>query len=252
MGPERRGLIMDEDELRVTAVHEAGHALVAKHVSEGDPLHKVTIVPRGRALGLTQQLPERDRYSHSERYLHDRIAVMLGGRIAEETVIGAITTGASNDIDVATKLARQMVCDWGMSRMGPINFGQKQGEVFLGRDFSQPPPPLSQETSVSVDKEVRRIIEENYDRAKTILTEHRDQLERISEGLLEFETLDGGEVDSIMAGCDFEELRKRRKAEAEANKPPPKAEPAAEEGEDDAEGTPVLDGLPGLPEPLPQ
>jgi cell division protease FtsH len=252
MGPERRGLVMDEHELRVTAVHEGGHALVAKHVSEGDPLHKVTIVPRGQALGLTQQLPERDRYSHSERYLHDRIAIMLGGRVAEEIVIGAITTGASNDIEVATKLARQMVCDWGMSQLGPINFGQKQGEIFLGRDFSQPAQPLSQETSINVDKEIRRIIEENYERATTILTDHRDQLDRISEALLEFETLDGKEVDWIMAGRDFEELRKSRKAEADANKPPAKADPAKDESEEDTAGTPVLDGLPGLPEPLPQ
>jgi len=249
MGPERRGLAMDAGELRTTAIHEAGHALVAKHVADTDPLHKVTIVPRGRALGLTQQLPERDRYSHSVRYLHDRIAVMMGGRIAEEIVNGDITTGAANDISVATRLARQMVCEWGMSELGPITFGQKQGEVFLGRDFTQMQQDFSESTAVRVDGQIRSIIEDNYERAKEIIVTYREQLDRLAEALLEYETLDGEEVDWLLDGSDIGELRKSRKArqrereeEAAANAPKPESNDA---------GPPVIDGLPGLPEPLP-
>ena len=253
MGSERRSMAMDQEELHVTAVHEAGHALVAQHVKDSDPLHKVTIVPRGRALGLTQQLPDRDRYSHTEKYLLDRVAVLMGGRIAEEIVIGDITTGAANDIEVATDLARQMVCEWGMSRLGPINFGRKQGEVFLGRDFSQMNRDLSENTAVSVDVEVRRIVEENYQRAKDILTVHREQLDALAEALLEFETLTGDEVDLIMTGGGIGELRKEReRREAETRERDRKAnEEDAAEPEADESPT-VIDGLPGLPEPLPQ
>jgi len=251
MGSERRSLAMDPAELKVTAVHEAGHALVAKHVVNSDPLHKVTIVPRGRALGLTQQLPDRDRYSHTEKYLLDRIAVMMGGRIAEEIVIGDITTGASNDIEVATDLARQMVCEWGMSRLGPINFGRKQGEVFLGRDFTQTAHDVSESSAISVDAEVRRIIEENYERAKAILEENRGQLDALAAALLEFETLGGDEVDLVISGNDLEELRKqraKRDEEQRRSKPDEADEPPAKP----VDKPTVIDGLPGLPEPLPQ
>ena len=248
MGPERRGLAMDEEELRTTAVHEAGHALVAKHVANTDPLHKVTIVPRGRALGLTQQLPERDRYSHSVKYLHDRIAVMMGGRIAEELVNGDITTGASNDISVATRLARQMVCEWGMSELGPISFGEKQGEVFLGRDFSQHQKDFSESTAVRVDGQIRSIIEDNYERARTIIQTHRDQLDRIAASLLEYETLDGEEVDWLIAGRDVAELRTNRKTrERQAQEEHAAEAPNVEVGKP---AEPLIDGLPGLPEPL--
>jgi cell division protease FtsH len=254
MGSERRSLVMDKDELKVTAVHEAGHALVAKHVPNSDPLHKVTIVPRGRALGLTLQLPDRDRYSRTEKYLLDRIAVMMGGRIAEELVTGDITTGASNDIEVATDLARRMVSEWGMSQLGPVNFGRKQGEVFLGRDFTQNSHEFSESAAVSVDAEIRRIVEENYERARTILTEHRDQLDAVTAALLEFETLNGSEVDLIMSGAGIGELRKERERMAaetkERDRKATEEEAAARPPAPD--NTPVIDGLPGLPEPLPQ
>ncbi|MCO4764524.1 MAG: ATP-dependent zinc metalloprotease FtsH [Myxococcales bacterium] len=253
MGAERRTLAMDKDELNTTAVHEAGHALVALHLKHSDPLHKVTIVPRGRALGVTQQLPERDRYSHSLKYLNDRISIMMGGRIAEDVVLGDVTTGASNDIEVATQMARRMVCEWGMSNLGPINFGAKQGEVFLGRDYnSGGATDMSQSTAVKVDEEVRRIIESNYDRAESVLTTYRDELDLLTEALLEHETLDREEVDWVIGGKDLTELHDRRRAQKEhraAQEPPaPRATPDAPS--DDV--NPMIDGLPGLPEPLPQ
>ena len=250
MGPERRGLAMDAEELRTTAVHEAGHALVAKHVTHTDPLHKVTIIPRGRALGLTQQLPERDRYSHSIKYLHDRIAVMMGGRIAEELVNGDITTGASNDISVATQLARQMVCEWGMSELGPITFGEKQGEVFLGRDYNKTQQDFSESTAVRVDAQIRSIIEDNYERAKEIVQTHRDQLDRIAEALLEYETLDGSEIDCILEGRSVDELRSSRK-KRERHAQEEQANEAADPDTGKPAEPPAIDGLPGLPEPLP-
>ncbi len=250
MGAERRSLAMDAYELKTTAVHEAGHALVAAHLHHTDPLHKVTIVPRGRALGLTQQLPEKDRYSHSLKYLNDRISVMMGGRIAEDVVLGDVTTGASNDIEVATQLARRMVCEWGMSELGPINFGAKQGEVFLGRDFAQNHQDFSESTAVEVDKQIRRIIEGNYERAEHILTTHRDQLDRLSDALLEHETLDGEEVRWVMDGKDLDELRKSREArkrhQQSASGTPGGGRPAEDKQ------PAVIDALPGLPDPLPQ
>jgi cell division protease FtsH len=247
MGTERRGMMMNAEELRLTAVHEAGHALVSKHLKSSDPLHKVTIVPRGRALGVTMQLPERDRYSHNSSYLNDRISIMMGGRIAEDEVLGEITTGASNDIEQATDLARQMVCEWGMSRLGPLSYGKKTGEPFLGRDYGHT-QNFSESTAVQVDQEIRRIVEENYNRAKEVLTEHREQLDRLTNALLEFETLDGEEVDWIMVGRDIRELRGNREAhwkhraqqDAAAAVNTPTKKPT----------TPVIDSLPGLPEPL--
>ncbi len=248
MGPERRSLAMDPQELRTTAVHEAGHALVAAHLKNTDPLHKVTIVPRGRALGLTQQLPEKDRYSHTLRYLNDRIAVMMGGRIAEFMVQGDVTTGASNDIEVATQLARRMVCEWGMSSLGPINFGHKQGEVFMGRDFANHSQDFSESTAVSVDGEIRKLIESNYERAEAILREHRDQLDRLTEELLEHETLDGEEIEWMLADRDLTELRKTR--ETRKRFAEGKQAAGGERGDKPAPA-PVIDALPGLPEPLP-
>ncbi len=251
MGAERRSLAMDPNELRTTAVHEAGHALVAAHLHNTDPLHKVTIVPRGRALGLTQQLPEKDRYSHSMRYLHDRVAVMMGGRIAEDLVLGDVTTGASNDIEVATQLARRMVCEWGMSDLGPINFGTKQGEVFMGRDFANHSQDFSESTAVTVDGEIRRIIETNYKRAEDVLRTHRDQLDRLTEALLEHETLDREEVDWIMRGDDVNELRKNRDARKRHQQSTGGTPGGGRTEEKPAPAQPVIDALPGLPEPLP-
>ncbi len=245
MGAERRGMMLNADELKLTAVHEAGHALVGKHLASSDPLHKVTIVPRGRALGLTQQLPDRDRYSHSATYLHDRISVMMGGRIAEDLVLGEITTGAANDIEQATELARQMVCEWGMSRLGPLAFGEKQGEPFLGRDFTHH-RNFSESTAVQVDQEIRRIVDENYNRARQILIDFRDQLDLLTGALLEFETLDGEEVDWLLEGKSISELRANR--EAQTKHRAAQAEAAA--GAAKRPTPPVLDTLPGLPEPL--
>jgi len=252
MGTERRGMMINADELRLTAVHEAGHALVSKHLKTSDPLHKVTIVPRGRALGLTQQLPERDRYSHNSQYLHDRIAFAMGGRIAEDLVLGEITTGAANDIEQATELARHMVCEWGMSRMGPLAYGKKSGEPFLGRDFSVQ-QNFSESTAVQVDQEIKRIIDDNYRRASDVLRDHRDQLDRLTDALLEFETLDGEEVDWALASKDVKELRANREAQARHRATQGGAEPSrgdATKGE--AKRPAVVDGLPGLPEPLPR
>ena len=246
MGAERRGMMLNADELKLTAVHEAGHALVSKHLTSSDPLHKVTIVPRGRALGLTQQLPERDRYSHSSNYLLDRIAIMMGGRIAEDEVLGEITTGASNDIEQATELARQMVCEWGMSRLGPLAYGKKSGEPFLGRDYGHV-QNFSESTAVQVDQEIKRLVDENYARARQIIVDFREQLDRLTNALLEYETLDGEEVDWIMEGKDVKELREGREAKVRhriaqdaANKPADKRPTPP----------PVIDSLPGLPEPL--
>ena len=247
MGAERRGLMLDGDELRNTAVHEAGHALVSKHLKSADPLHKVTIVPRGRALGLTQSLPERDRHSLNSQYLNDQIAILMGGRIAEDAVAGEITTGASNDIERATELARRMVCEWGMSRLGALAYGKKNGEPFLGRDFSMQ-QNFSESTAVQVDQEIKRIIDENYGRAADILREHRDQLDRLAQALLDFETLDGEEVDFAITGRDIKELRANREAQARHRATQGGAEPPPKDAK---RPTPAdIDGLPGLPEPL--
>src|SRR5262249_26906029 len=163
MGPERRSMIISDRDKRVTAFHEAGHALVGKMMEHADPVHKVTIIPRGRALGLPQSLPAEDRLSLSADGANDEISMLMGGRIAEEIIFGQLTTGASNDIQKATDLARKMVCDWGMSeKLGPLHFGKREGEVFLGRDFGDSSKEYSEETAVEIDGEVRRIVTANY------------------------------------------------------------------------------------------
>ncbi|MCG5055783.1 MAG: ATP-dependent zinc metalloprotease FtsH [Myxococcales bacterium] len=200
MGPERRSLIISEREKRVTAYHEAGHALVGKMVKSTDPIHKVTIIPRGRALGLTQQLPEEDRLNMSKEAAVDQIAVAMGGRVAEEIIFGQITTGASNDLQVASDLARKMVCEWGMSdKLGPLHFGHREEMVFLGRDFNEQ-RDYSEQTAIEIDAEVRRIVTENYNRAKQIVGEHVEKLKRLAEALLEYETLDGQDIDLVFLG----------------------------------------------------
>jgi cell division protease FtsH len=200
MGPERRSMIISENDKRVTAYHEAGHALVGKMMKGSDPVHKVTIIPRGRALGLTQQLPLEDRLNLSKDGAQDQIAVAMGGRVAEELVFGQITTGASNDIMVATDLARKMVCDWGMSdKLGPLHFGKREEMVFLGRDF-QDQKDYSEQTAVEIDGEVRRIVTSNYERAKAVVVEHMEKLKVLAEALLEFETIEGAEIDQLFAG----------------------------------------------------
>jgi cell division protease FtsH len=201
MGPERRSMIISDNDKRITAYHEAGHALVGKMMKHADPIHKVTIIPRGRALGLTQQLPIEDRLNITKDGANDQITVAMGGRVAEELIFDQITTGASNDIQVATDLARKMVCDWGMSeKLGPLHFGKPQGEVFLGRDFNDSSKTYSEQTAISIDEEVTKIVTTNYDRAKKTVIENLDKLKALAEALLEFETVDGPEIDSIFAG----------------------------------------------------
>ena len=201
MGSERRSLVMSEEEKRTTAYHEAGHALVAVLVPDADPLHKVTIIPRGMALGLTQQLPLEDRYTYSRSYVDANLKVLMGGRLAEELVFGPgrITSGAGNDLERATELARKMVCEWGMStKMGPLTFGKQEQNIFLGKEFARH-QDYSESTAVTIDEEIRRFITEAYDDAREILEKHRGALEAIAAGLLEDEVLDGEEIYSIIA-----------------------------------------------------
>jgi cell division protease FtsH len=201
MGPERRSMIISENDKRVTAYHEAGHALVGKIVKHADPIHKVTIIPRGRALGLTQQLPVEDRLNLSKDGVNDQIAVAMGGRVAEELIFDQLTTGASNDIQQATDMARKMVCDWGMSdKLGPLHFGKPQGEIFLGRDFTDSSKDYSEQTAIEIDSEVRRIVTDNYGRARQIVVENLDKLKALAEALLEYEIVDGAEIDAIFEG----------------------------------------------------
>ena len=202
MGAERRSMVMTEEEKRMTAYHEAGHAIVGISVPEHDPVYKVTIIPRGRALGVTQFLPEQDRYSMSKRRIESAIATLFGGRIAEEIIFGAdaVTTGASNDIERATDLARSMVTKWGLSdRLGPLTYSEESGEVFLGRQVTQT-KQVSDETAHAIDQEVRRVIESNYQRARGILETHLDKLHAMADALIKYETIDDGQIKDIMAG----------------------------------------------------
>ncbi len=201
MGVERRSIVMPEEERKNTAYHESGHAVVAKVLKEhADPVHKVTIIPRGRALGVTMQLPEEDRYSHNREYLLTRIAVLMGGRIAEELFMDQMTTGASNDFEQATQLAQNMVSRWGMSDLlGTRVYGENSSEVFLGREMATH-RNVSPETAEKVESEVTRIINEEYERARNILSENRDKVEVMAQSLLEWETLDANQVHEIMDG----------------------------------------------------
>jgi cell division protease FtsH len=205
MGAERRSMIISESEKRVTAIHEAGHALLTVTLPHADPIHKVTIIPRGMALGLTQQLPVDEKHNYSREYLEDQIAILLGGRIAEEITIGSITTGAGNDLERATDLARRMVCEWGMSNaMGPLTFGKKEEQIFLGREIAQH-QDYSEDTALRIDQEVKRFVTENYARAQAILTEHRQRLLDMAEALLQRETLDAEQVKRLSAGLPIDE-----------------------------------------------
>ncbi len=198
MGSERKSMIISLEERRNTAYHESGHALVAKLLPGADPVHKVTIIPRGMALGLTQQIPLDDRHTYSRTFLQNNLAILFGGRAAEELVLGHMTTGAGNDLERATDLARKMICEWGMSeKLGPMTFGKKEEEIFLGRDFTQR-VDYSETTAVSIDAEVRRIIMEAYERAKLLLRRNVEVLHKMAEALLEREVLDGGEIDEIV------------------------------------------------------
>lgn len=198
MGAERRSMIISDEEKRNTAYHEAGHALVAKLLPGADPIHKVTIIPRGMALGLTQQLPEDEKHNYPREYLLNNLVILFGGRVAEELVLEHITTGAGNDIEKATDLAHRMVCEWGMSeKLGPMTFGKKDEEIFLGRDFTQQ-TDYSKSTAIEIDAEIRRIIQESYYRAKELLTANLRLLHEVAGKLLEKEVLDGSELDAIV------------------------------------------------------
>ncbi len=197
MGKERKSLVLSEEEKKLTAYHEAGHALLATILPHADPIHKVTIIPRGMALGVTQQLPEDDRFTYTKEYLEDQITVLLGGRASEEVVLGKITTGAGSDLERATEIARKMVCEWGMSELGPLNFGEKEGAIFLGKSLTLK-KEISEETARAIDREVAKIVKRAYERAKELITEHRDKLEAIARGLLEKEILTSEEINAIV------------------------------------------------------
>jgi len=200
MGSERRSMIMSDEEKKTTAYHEAGHTLVAKLIPGTDPVHKVTIIPRGMALGLTQQLPEKDKYIQSRKYTEDMIAILMGGRCAEELIFQEQTTGAGNDIEKATEIARRMVCEWGMSdRLGPLAFGKKEEQIFLGREIAQH-QDYSESTAVLIDDEVKKVILANYERAKKLLGENKDKLHNVALALLDRESLDGEEIDRVLRG----------------------------------------------------
>jgi cell division protease FtsH len=239
MGAERRSMIINDKEKRVTAIHEAGHAMLAVLLPEADPIHKVTIIPRGMALGLTQQLPLDEKHNYSREYLQDQIAILLGGRIAEEITIGSITTGAGNDLERATDLARRMVCEWGMSdAIGPLTFGKKEEQIFLGREISQH-QDYSEDTALRIDQEVRKLISDNYDRARNELMTKKQALLDMAEALLIRETLDADQVRRIAAGESLGEFEP-----ATGPTQPPAREPRTTK---EAERPAVVPALPARP-----
>jgi cell division protease FtsH len=223
MGKERKSMIMSDEEKRNTAYHEAGHALAAHLLPDADPLHKVTIIPRGRALGVTMQLPEEDKYSYTREYMEASLTILLAGRVAEELVLGSCTTGASNDLERVTARARKMVCEWGMSEeIGPLTYGKKEEQIFLGREIAQH-QDYSENTAMQIDKEVKKVVLAAYAEATKLLEENRDDLILVAEALLEYETLDGNEVKSVLKGEKI-----HREVEVE---PPDAPEPEQEEKE---------------------
>src|SRR5207253_1010759 len=200
MGAERRSMIISESEKRITAIHESGHALLAVMLPNADPIHKVTIIPRGMALGLTTMLPIDEKHNYSRDYLRDQICILLGGRIAEEITMASVTTGAGNDLERATDLARKMVCEWGMSdSMGPLTFGKKEEQIFLGREIAQH-QDYSEDTALKIDHEVKRFVTEAYNRANEILMQHKPRLMEMADALLAHETLDAEQVRRTVAG----------------------------------------------------
>jgi cell division protease FtsH len=205
MGAERKSLLLTDEEKKVTAYHEAGHALVAAKLPHSDPLHKVTIIPRGMALGVTMQLPETDKHNYTRDYLETRIAIMMGGRLAEEIFLSTMTTGAGNDIEQATELARRMVCEFGMSSLGPLTFGKKEEQIFLGREIAQH-RDYSEDTAIKIDLEVRRFVDEGYAKAKHLLENDRDTLVRLALTLLEREVLDANEIKLVIEGKELPQV----------------------------------------------
>jgi cell division protease FtsH len=200
-------MIISDAEKRVTAIHEAGHALLTVLLPYADPIHKVTIIPRGMALGLTQQLPADEKHNYSRNYLNDQIAILLGGRIAEQITMDSLTTGAGNDLERSTEMARRMVCEWGMSdAMGPLTFGKKEEQIFLGREIAQH-QDYSEDTALKIDQEVKRFVTDNYNRAYELLSAHKDVLLKMAEELLAREVLDAEQVRRLAAGLPIEEPR---------------------------------------------
>jgi cell division protease FtsH len=236
MGVARRSLIISDKEKRVTAYHEAGHALVAVMVPGADPLHKVTIIPRGMALGVTMQLPVDDRHTYPRSYLEGQLAIMMGGRLAEELFLETMTTGAGNDIEQASELARKMVCQYGMSTLGPMTFGKQEEQIFLGREISQH-RDYSEDTAESIDEQVRNFVMEGYDRAKQILTDNGEALERIAVALLERESLDATDIQMLIDGEPLKE------------KSVPVVKPKEEEGQKATKSTPDESAQPSPPIP---
>jgi cell division protease FtsH len=206
MGVERKSLLLSDEEKKNTAYHEAGHALVAAMLPHSDPVHKVTIIPRGMALGLTMQLPVDDRHNYYKNYLDTQIAILMGGRIAEEIFLNQMSTGAGNDIERATELARKMVCEWGMSDLGPLTFGKKEEQIFLGREIAQH-RDYSEATAIQIDEEVRKMVGVGYATAKGILSENRDTLVRIAKALIEREVLDASEIKLLVDGQDLPPIK---------------------------------------------
>ena len=246
MGSERRSMIISDEEKQVTAVHEGGHALLAVLLPHADPIHKVTIIPRGMALGVTQQLPVDDKHNYSRDYLNDQIAILLGGRLAEELTNGNITTGAGNDLDRATDMARRMVCEWGMSEsIGPLTYGKKEEQVFLGRDFAQS-QDYSEGTAISIDQEIKRIVTENYERARELLSSHKDELVRIAEELLIREVLDADQVTRLAKGLPIDDP---------VPDPAPGSAPptgTVSTPDDEAEPAPIVPPVPSFDKVVPQ
>jgi cell division protease FtsH len=235
MGSERRSIVMSNEEKRNTAYHEAGHTMVGIKVPNADPVHKVSIIPRGMALGVTMQLPEADRYSHTREYLEGQIAILMGGRIAEDTFLNHITTGASNDIERATELARRMVCEFGMSSLGPITFGKKEEQIFLGREIAQH-QDYSEDTAIKIDNEVNRIVTEQYNRARQIILENKDAMIRLSEALLERESLDSVQIRRLVAGLPLDD---------DTSNPPPAREEKPKTESKPSRLNPIIPPVPG-------
>jgi cell division protease FtsH len=235
MGAERKSLILSEEEKKNTAYHEAGHALVACMMPHSDPLHKVTIIPRGMALGVTMQLPIDDKHTYTGDYLHTQIAILMGGRCAEELFMKHMTTGAGNDIERATELARKMVCEWGMSDLGPITFGKKEEQIFLGREIAQH-RDFSEATAIKIDQEVRRFVDRGYKAATDILAGNRETLKRIAVALLEREVLDATEIKLLMDGKDLPKFTPRSDEEGvqQVLKPEPARQPGMAPGQQPA------------------
>ena len=236
MGAERKSLVMTEEEKALTAYHEGGHAIVGLNVKATDPIHKATIIPRGRALGMVMQLPERDKLSMSLEQMTSRLAIMMGGRVAEELIFGKekVTSGASSDIEQATRLARLMVTRWGLSdELGTVAYGENQDEVFLGMSVSRQ-QNISEATAQKIDVEIRRLVEAGYQEANKILTEKRGDLETLARGLLEFETLSGDEITDLLNGKKpnresiIEPTTPRTSAVPPAGKPRPRPEPGGD------------------------